>query len=140
MIAFCVGSQASACTCGALTVTQQRENASAIFSGTVVKMTRSDAVEKNGVEITFKVDRIWKGRDEETTLIYTGATGDLYPFKSTCAPSFRVGQQYIVFAVGADKPSTDTCTGTFDYHDAKNLKRELGRSARPKSKRKNALP
>ena len=133
-IFFGFASQAYACTCAELTVVQQRENASAVFSGTVVKKTRSDAVEKNGVEVTFKVDRVWKGSIEEETVVYTGATADLYPFENLCAPPFKVGQKYVVFAFGQNDLTTDTCAGTLSFPEAKKLETQLGESTCPKSK------
>lgn len=128
---FGFGSQAYACTCAELTVSQQRENATAVFSGTVLRRLRSDEVEKDGVEVTFKVDRIWKGRVEAATSVFTGPTSDLYPFENLCAPQLRVGQKYIVFAFGKNKITTDVCAGTLAFPDAKKVKRQLGNSRRP---------
>src|SRR5260370_22854802 len=88
----CCGSQAYACTCAELTVAQQRDNATAVFLGTVLAKGRSDAVERIGVEVTFRVERVWKGNIHKKAVVYTGATGDLYPIESLCAPLFRVGQ------------------------------------------------
>ncbi len=45
-----------------------------------------------GVEVTFRVERVWKGNIPKKAVVSTGATGDLYPIESLCAPLFRVGQ------------------------------------------------
>lgn len=136
VVAFFCTTSALACTCADLTVTQQRENANAVFSGTVVQKTRSDAVEKDGVKITFKVGRVWKGEVGQEINVFTGATGDLYPFENLCAPPFRVGQNYIVFALGSDKLTTDVCAGTIAVSDGKATIKELGKSSRPMTKTK----
>jgi|ERR1041384_239697 hypothetical protein len=126
--------QGYSCTCGDATVAQQRDNASAVFMGTPIRKMRSDQVEKNGVQITFKVNRVWKGDVEKEVTVYTAATSDLYPFENLCAPSFKIGKDYVVFALGSDKFTTDVCTGTLLASEAKNTIRELGKSRSPNSK------
>lgn len=128
---FISAGRASACTCGELTLAQQRCNATAIFLGKVVSKKRSDAVEKNGVEVILKVEKAWKGRIEQTVTVYTGATDDLYPFVNLCATPFKIGKRYLVFTYGTDKLATDVCTGTAGLPDAKEAIKRLGRGARP---------
>ena len=132
---------AYSCTCGELTVTQQRENATAVFLGTVIKKSRSNAVQRDGVEVTFEVRRIWKGDLRRKTLVYTGASLDLYPFENLCAPRFEPGKQYLVFALGTDKLETDICAGTLASSYAKAVIAELGRgkSLKPKTIRSRSM-
>jgi hypothetical protein len=99
--------------------------------GTPITKIRSDAIERHGVEITFKVTRLWKGEIGPQTVVYTGATSDLYDFENLCAPPFKIGQSYIVFALGADKLTTDICAGTLSVAEAKSTIRQLGKSHRP---------
>jgi hypothetical protein len=128
---FAFVGRASACTCGELALAQQRDNATAIFLGRVISKERSDAVEKNGAEVTLKVDRVWKGRIEKNVIVYTGATDDLYPFVNLCATPFRIGESYLVFTYGADKLATDVCTGTAGVSDAKGVIKQMGKGKRP---------
>ncbi|HSE25725.1 MAG TPA: hypothetical protein VLB68_28930, partial [Pyrinomonadaceae bacterium] len=91
----------------------------------------SNAVEREGVEITLKVDRVWKGKISEKMIVYSGATDDLYPFVNLCATPFRLGEKYIVFAYGQDKLATDVCAGSGAFPYANKVIRDLGRSSRP---------
>lgn len=127
-------SGAYSCTCGESTVPQQRDSASAVFMGTPVKKVRSDAVEGHGVEITFQVRRVWKGQIGQQTVVYTGATSDLYDFENLCAPPFKIGQFYVVFALGAGKLTTDVCAGTLPVAEGKSTIRQLGKSYRAASR------
>ena len=111
VVSFLSATSAIGCTCADLTIQQQRENANVIFFGTVIKKLRSNAVEKDGVQVTFKVSRVWKGVVKKALDVFTGATGDLYPFENLCASRFTLGQNYIVFALGQDKLSTDYALG-----------------------------
>jgi hypothetical protein len=123
---------AFACTCGESTVAEDRERASAVFVGRVTSKRKSNAVERDGVEITLKVERVWKGMISEKVIVYTGATDDLYPFVNLCATFFRLGQRYIVFAYGKDKFATDVCAGSGDFPYANKVIRELGKGRRPR--------
>jgi hypothetical protein len=129
----------SACTCGDATVAEYRTSAKAVFLGEVVSKRKSDAVEKNGVEVTLKVERVWKGSISEEVLVYTGATDDLYPFVNLCATPFRTGERYIVFAYGEEKLATDMCAGSGDFPYAQKVIRQLGKGQRPfKAKRRES--
>lgn len=120
-----------ACTCGEATTAEYLQTATAVFIGTVTAKRKSDAAEKDGVEITFSVGRVWKGNITRTAFVYTGATGDLYPFENLCAPHFRVGQRYIVFALGQDRLHTDICAGTVPFRYGAAVVKQLGRSRSP---------
>ena len=126
-----VAINAFACTCGESTVAEYRERATAVFVGRVTSKRKSNAVERDGGEITLKVERVWKGVISEKVIVYTGATDDLYPFVNLCATPFRLGQRYIVFAYGQDKFATDVCAGSGEFPYANQVIRELGRARRP---------
>src|SRR5215468_3302710 len=85
------GTGVIACTCGESTVAEDRERATAVFVGKVVAKRKSDAVEKNGVEVTLEVELVWKGTISQRVIVYTGATDDLYPFVNLCATPFKMG-------------------------------------------------
>jgi len=128
--------EAFACTCGEMTVSEYRKSASAVFLGKVIRKEKSDGFEKDGVAVTLEVEKVWKGKILKKTLIYTGATEDLYPFLNLCATPFTVGEKYIVFAYGKNKLSTDVCAGTGDFPYAANVIKQLGQGKPPrKSKR-----
>ncbi len=124
-------SETFACTCGEMTVAEYRENASAVFLAKVVSKKKSDALEKDGVEVTLEVEKVWKGKILKRTLIYTGATEDLYPFLDLCATPFTVGEKYIVFAYGKNKLSTNVCAGTGDFPYAEKVIKQLGKGKPP---------
>jgi hypothetical protein len=128
-------SSASACTCGDSTVAEYRARAQAVFLAKVVSKRKSDALEKNGVEVTLKVERMWKGQITEEVLVYTGATDDLYPFVNLCATPFSVGEKYIVFAFGEEKLTTDVCAGSGDFPYAKKVIKQLGKGRPPLKRR-----
>ena len=121
----------AACTCGEATTAQYFQSATAVFIGVVGAKQKSNAVAKDGVEVTFRVEGVWKGNVSKKALVYTGPTGDLYPFENMCAPQFRVGRRYIVFALGRDKLETDICTGTVDSRYGRNVTKQLGRARPP---------
>lgn len=129
-LCFFVG-EASACTCGEMTVPEYRDSAKSVFLGKVISKKRSDVVEKDGVEVVLEVQKVWKGRVQKRTIVFTGATQDLYPFLNLCATPFRVGEKYIVFAYGAEKLSTDVCSGTGDFPYAKGVMKQLGQGKAP---------
>jgi hypothetical protein len=81
---------------------------------------------QNGVEVTFKVERVWKGKTSEQILVHTGPTEDLYDTLDLCAPLFQVGQKYIVFGYGKTRLKTDTCAGTGGFPYAENIIKKLG--------------
>lgn len=129
-------SEAFACTCGEMTVAEYRESASAVFLAKVVSKKKSDALEKDGVEVTLEVEKVWKGKVLRKTLVYTGATEDLYPFLDLCATPFSVGEKYIVFTYGKNKFSTNVCAGTGDFPYAEKVIKQLGKGKSPLKSKK----
>jgi hypothetical protein len=125
-------SEALACTCGESTVAEHRKRATAVFVGKVVAKRKSDAVEKDGVEVTLTAERVWKGTISQRVIVHTGATDDLYPFVNLCATPFRMGERYIVFAYGRDRLATDVCAGSGDFPYANGVIKQLGTGKRPR--------
>lgn len=61
------------------------------------------------------VQRTWKGPAERTMVIQVGARGPHGYFSGTsCDPSFKVGETYLVYAYGdsPDELRSDNCGGT----------------------------
>ena len=126
--------EASACTCGDTTVAASKNYATIVFSGRIMKKVKSNAVEKDGVEVTFQVDRVWKGKVGPSVKIYSGPTSDLYDFMDLCSPEFELGDRYVVFARGEKLFSNIICSYTTKLEDGKDgnfVLDELGRGRRP---------
>lgn len=134
---FVFNIEAFACTCGGVTVAETKEDANVVFSGKIIKKIKSDAVEKSGVEVTFQVDRIWKGKVGPTIKIYSGATSDLYDFMDLCSPEFELDDRYVVFAKGGNLLTNMVCSHTTKFENGKEGKAlldKLGRGTRPRRK------
>ena len=103
-----------------------------VFSGTVVKTD-------NAVEITFDVDRVWKGdvRRRTTLTLFTG-------IESHGASYFKEGTAYLVFAnvlpkILRDDAGLDTrileisqCSPTRPLSEAQEFLKQLGRGRAPR--------
>lgn len=102
-----------------------------VFLGKVISRKKSS----DGVEVVFKVERVWKGKITEEASIFTGYTADLYDYENMCAPILKLGESYLIYAYGNDKLETDVCTRTrLLIHAAEDL-RGLGRGKKPKVSR-----
>jgi hypothetical protein len=126
-------SRVFACTCAEMTVAEYRDSADAVFLAKVVGKAKSDALEKDGVEVTLEVERVWKGNISKRTVVYTGATDDLYLHLDLCATRFRSGERYVVFANGKDKFWTNVCTGTGGFPYAATVIKQLGKGRLPRT-------
>jgi hypothetical protein len=124
-----------ACTCGETTLSESKSAATAVFLGRIKNKIKSDAVEESGVEVTFEVERVWKGQIQKKVRIYSGATADLYGFLDLCSPEFKVGDRYIVFAAGENLLANMMCSHTarIDTRNKNWASRALGRGKRPKT-------
>jgi hypothetical protein len=125
---------AFACSCGEVTISSSRKAATVVFSGKIIQKVKSDLVEKDGVEVTFQVDRVWKGVVGSTIKIYSGATSDLYDFMDSCSPLFGIGDRYLVFAEGNKILTNVYCSHTARINSqisSKAILDQLGRGKRP---------
>lgn len=127
------------------------EGAAAVFTGTVTDVVR---VAKDGtkttfdpkrdldtvaadlkagkpfpsdqIEVTFRVDRAWKGVEKDTVVVQTGV-----PVCCICIPEFRVGETWIIYAsaLPGGALTTSRCSRSTDIaHAAKDLA-DLGKPA-----------
>ncbi|MCD9025020.1 hypothetical protein [Cohnella silvisoli] len=103
-----------ACSCAApesaeKQVRKELEHKSAIFAGTVVKVTppRFNIIMSSAdlVKVTFKVSRVWKGELGRQAVVYTAMSS------ASCGiENFQVGTKYIVSAYKDSKPlETNIC-------------------------------
>lgn len=79
-----------------------------VFSGEVIR--------QDTFRVTFKVDKLWKGRfgDEITMATGTKDNGDGTYSSSSCDYSFKEGEKYLVYAYGlaAEEMQARACTRT----------------------------
>ncbi|MBU0647886.1 hypothetical protein KJ855_01785 [Patescibacteria group bacterium] len=92
------------------TVYQAKEEATAVFYGTVLDITEKWFGDDN--EVMFEVGRVWKGEIYKYQTIYTA------PDAGMCGSHFEVGQDYVVFAYGDKQYKTSKCGRTKLYDDA----------------------
>src|SRR5262245_6532016 len=124
---------AAGCTCSDPSVKRQLSMAKNVFVGKVLSKKKSDAVMRNGVEVTLQVERVWKGGVTKITKIHTGPTEDVYDFFDMCATPIKLGERYIVFAYGGKMLSTDVCAGTGGFPYAEKIIQQLGEGRVPKN-------
>jgi hypothetical protein len=106
---------ASACSCGGgapFRVLAKGADASAVFSGEVMNIEEGSSTRMFGMSvpsrrITLQVSEVWKGPQTETLEVNTPRDG------ATCGYSFKVGQEYLVYAYGKEEAlKVDLCSQT----------------------------
>ena len=124
-----------ACTCGETTVEESKSIAQVVFLGRIKNKVKSDAVGKNGAEVTFTGERGWKGQIRKDVKVYSGATRDLYEFIDLCSPEFKIGNRYVVFATGEKLLVRLACSHTtlIPRGGKNHVTQQLGKGSRPKS-------
>ena len=116
-------SPASACRCKAPPAPKvAMEQATAVFVGKVVSVEPNRS---HGVNVTFEVNRAWKGVDGKTMLITTPT--------HSCGHRFEKGKDYIVYATakGGGVPDTNLCHRTKALSAADEDLKELGDGKAP---------
>lgn len=97
-------STASACSCALPgSPVAEAHNADAVFSGKVIGISSIGSDEQ---QVTFDVDRTWKGINSATKTVSTSAYG------SMCGNGYAVGESWLVYATGGSKLSTNSCSRT----------------------------
>ena len=114
-----------ACTCApARSAAQELERATAVFSGEVIEIRRHRQAADifAGVEVMFRVERVWKGVESRTVSVFTAQSS------ATCGYSFREGRTYLVYAHGnaEGRLSASICSRTRRLRDARADLEELG--------------
>ena len=107
---FIFGGQATyACTCGIPSRSEIESKSEADFAQWLKSLNGAVfigrvAKNKRG-EITFLVERYWKGPDTRRVVVYTSTS------EASCGVSYRVGKKYLVFAYNLrGELRTDLCS------------------------------
>lgn len=88
------------------------------------------------VEVTFSVDRAWKGVEKSTVVIQTGV-----PVCCICIPAFRTGEKWILYAGGkTGSLSTSQCSRSTRLEHAAADVKALGKPARTFAAKPVATP
>jgi hypothetical protein len=100
---FVTGGQVLCCVCGAVTPSDGFDRAQAVFTGTVIKASKSTW--------TVSVQRVWKGDVESVVTLRDAHAG------TSCASSFRRGATYLFLVNvesvnGAVRYSPQVCNWT----------------------------
>ena len=154
IIFLSAGTSSYACTCGGSTMIMKLqlmegkllnitdkawldEYPGVIFTGQVLKRKKVNVKLSGGVDwryyqVTFKVDKYWKGSDSPEVVVFTGVGG------GSCGIRFSKGESYIVFAeMIENRLETGICTFTADSRYIENIIKGLnlgdGRSPKTKS-------
>ena len=150
IILLSVGAQSSyACFCSSITQMMQLQllqgrldapyknwidrYSGVIFTGQVVNIKKVKVKLSTGdtwhnYQVTFKVDRYWRGGDSPEVVVFTGVGG------GDCGIRFRKGESYIVFAEMIEgRLRTGICTFTAGTRYAANIIKglDLGEGRQP---------
>lgn len=114
-----------ACTCApAQSAARELARATAVFSGKVVEIKRHKrpADVFAGVEVRFRVEKVWKGAGGGVVSVFTSS------HSAACGYAFRKGRTYLVYAHGdgEGRLSTSICSRTKRLKDAREDLGELG--------------
>jgi hypothetical protein len=133
--AVVAGSPAEAlgCSCAApATPADALARSSAAFVGRVIDIDKpfldSLGLTRSGLhDVTFRIDRAWKGVSGDTVVIRTRLTGE------SCGYRFDIGRDYLVYASGDAALITGICTGTRPAEGAEADFKALDRLAAPEN-------
>ena len=108
-------SEASACSCIKMSPSEGRSSSRTVFSGEVIQIEPNQATRFGGLEITFRVGRVWKGDPQEEVKVHTAGTS------AACGYGFIKGERYLVYAVhdDADPMRVSLCGRTALLENAK---------------------
>jgi MYXO-CTERM domain-containing protein len=95
----------------------------AVFTGEVTKIEPNAATRFGGLEVTFRVDRVWKGDPNPEIKVHTAGSS------AACGYAFLEGETYLVYAVrdNADPMRVSLCSRTTPIESAKEDLRFLGK-------------
>jgi len=95
----------------------------AVFTGEVTKIEPNEATRFGGLEVTFRVDRVWKGDPNPEIKVHTAGSS------AACGYAFLEGETYLVYAVrdNADPMRVSLCSRTAPIESAKEDLRFLGK-------------
>jgi len=110
---------------------EELSNAAAVFTGKVISLAKpkggfGPVSSADPIEVTFQVDKVWKGSVSQTTTITTARSG------ASCGYTFEKGSEYIVYAHGQENNlSVSLCSRTQPLDTADDDLAQLGVGAAP---------
>jgi len=115
-------SEARACSCIKLSPSEGLTSSHAIFTGEVTKIEPNKATRFGGLEITLRVERVWKGDPQREIKVHTAGSS------AACGYTFVKGEKYLVYALrdDADPMRVSLCSRTALVKNAKEDLSYLG--------------
>jgi len=100
-------------------------SSSYVFTGEVTDIDKNDATSFRGLEVTLKVEKVWKGEPKEIIKVHTAGS------TAACGYPFKKGETYLVYAVSdeADPIRVSLCSRTAPVGRAKEDLDSLGKPA-----------
>ena len=95
----------------------------AVFTGEVIGIERNEATRFGGLEVTLRVQKVWKGESHEEIKVHTAGGS------AACGYTFVKGETYLVYALrdDADPMRVSLCSRTTPIDNAKDDLRFLGK-------------
>lgn len=106
-----------------LTPSEGLSSSHAVFTGEVTSIEPNRATRFGGLEVTFRVRRLWKGEPQAEIKVHTAGSS------AACGYTFAKGGSYLVYAVqdDADPMRVSLCSRTTPIENAKADLRFLGK-------------
>jgi hypothetical protein len=106
-----------------LTPEEGLSSSRAVFSGEVTHITTNEATRFGGLEVTMRVNKVWKGALSDEVKVHTAGSG------AACGYPFVEGKSYLVYVVQdeADPMRVSLCSRTALLEDAGEDLKFLGR-------------
>lgn len=123
LAALAYAPDASACSCMRLTPSEGFTSSYAVFTGEVVDISRNTSTHFGGIEVTLRVQKLWKGDPAEEIKVHTAGSS------AACGYGFVKGTSYLVYAVrdDADPLRVSLCSRTAPVDQAKEDLSALGK-------------
>jgi len=115
-------SGARACSCIKLSPSEGLTSSHTIFTGEVTKIEPNKATRFGGLEITLRVERVWKVDPQREIKVHTAGSS------AACGYTFVKGEKYLVYALrdDADPMRVSLCSRTALVKNAKEDLSYLG--------------
>jgi hypothetical protein len=106
-----------------LTPSEGLSSSHAVFTGEVTAIEPNQATRFGGLEVTFRVQQLWKGEPRAEIKVHTAGSS------AACGYAFAKGRSYLVYAVrdDADPLRVSLCSRTAPIENAKGDLRFLGK-------------
>jgi hypothetical protein len=106
-----------------LTPAEGLSSSHAVFTGEVTSIEPNRATPFGGLEVTFRVQRLWKGDAQAEIKVHTAGSS------AACGYNFAKAGSYLVYAVrdDADPMRVSLCSRTTPIENAKDDLRFLGK-------------